>query len=408
MININKLFPRLSIRHKLSIAFAGVALVPLTIVAYFGASSSARQIEEAARSTVEHDLRLAERLTGRELEAAGRHVVFLTEAQLAPILLDPHGAITRAGSDLGMMQLVATEPTLYRIKLIDADGRELMAITREGVKRSDDRAGRGTFYAWRAEQMKPGDRALIPVELDVQGIDGGPATLAAIAILVPVLDGEGEFAGVVVGEAFASSLLADLEVASPGYAGVTALVDAGGLYLYHSVRKRDWARLLADRERVGITADVTPSVSAAVLHDSVGAVRSPKDDLVSFRRLRLGSAAEGPPLTLYRIVDRRQLTAPVRRFLRWALLGGTLVVACVLGVAVVAGEQLTRPIRRIQDSMWRLAKGEQGPLPEVASNDEIEDLAADFKVVAATIAQHRANREALLSDRTRALEVTHA
>ena len=77
MPNLNKLFPRLSIRAKLAVLLAGVALVPLAIVSISGARASVAQIRGAAQATIENDLRLAEMQTARSLDAAESHVVFL-------------------------------------------------------------------------------------------------------------------------------------------------------------------------------------------------------------------------------------------------------------------------------------------------------------------------------------------
>ena len=139
-------------------------------------------------------------------------------------------------------------------------------------------------------------------------------------------------------------------------------------------------KLLADRERVGLSADLPATIAASVLQDTLGALRTPDGSLVSYRRLSLGRTSLGPALTLYRVVDSAKLIAPVRRFLQLVAAGGTLVVIGVLGVAILAGEQLTRPIRVIQDSMWRLARGEPGTAPEVSTNDEIEDLARELEI----------------------------
>ena len=406
MVNVNKLFPRLSIRHKLAVAFAGVAMIPLLIISISGSATSVRQLEEMARSTVDHDLRLAETLTAMHLEASERYVEFLSRAALAAEVRDE---VTRPNPDVdrAITKLVGTQPILFRVKAIDSEGRERLVISSTGIKRDPDPVGRGSLYAWHGERMTLGSYGFVPVELSGTTSETD-STVAAIAVVLPVFDTDGSYVGVVVGEMLAAGLMTDLEHATPGYTGVTALVDADGHYLYHSIRKRDWARLLADRDRVVAASDLSPSVAAAMLRDTVGVLRPPNGALVSYRRLRLGSASNGPTLTLYRMVDAYLITAPVRRFLRWVLAGGALVIVGVVGVAVVAGEQLTRPIRRVQEGMWRLARGEPAQPPEVATNDEIEDLARDFKAVATLIAHHRAEQDAQLTDRTQALAVTHA
>ena len=63
MININKLFPRLSIRVKLIIAFALVALGPLVVVSYLGARETVFQVKARAYGALEHDLEMAEART---------------------------------------------------------------------------------------------------------------------------------------------------------------------------------------------------------------------------------------------------------------------------------------------------------------------------------------------------------
>ena len=88
MININKLFPRLSIRVKLAIAFALVALGPLAVVSVIGARETVFQMQERARNTVEHDLQMAEAQTAQLLSSAEHHVDLIARVVLAPLLRD--------------------------------------------------------------------------------------------------------------------------------------------------------------------------------------------------------------------------------------------------------------------------------------------------------------------------------
>src|SRR5450759_5984127 len=91
MINVNKLFPRLSIRVKLAIAFALVALGPLAVVSFIGARETVFQIEAMARNTLEHDLEMAETETALSLSSAEGHMNLIAKVVLGPLLHD--GAI---------------------------------------------------------------------------------------------------------------------------------------------------------------------------------------------------------------------------------------------------------------------------------------------------------------------------
>jgi len=404
--NLNKLFPRLSIRAKLAVLLAGVALVPLAIVSISGARASVAQIRGAAQATIENDLRLAEMQTARSLDAAESHVVFLAHSVLGPLLVD--GITEGAWRELALSvaNLVATEPTLRQVKLVDAEGSERLVVRGSGGSLESAFNERGTFYAWRAQSLAAGARALVPIELPDSSASPVARPIAAIAIVVPVFDDAGEFAGAVVGEAYAARLLADLELSSPGFHGVTALVDREGHYLYHSVRKREWATLLATRDRLNLQSDVPTPVARAITSGATGTLMR-DDGIYSYRPVRLGSANE-VTLTLFRLVPLDRLTAPVSQFLRWVTLGGGLVAGGVLILAMVAATQFTSPIYRIREATWRLARNEPVEQLAVETNDEFEELARDFSVVAAAIDLHRSQREALIAERTRLLESTHA
>jgi PAS domain S-box-containing protein len=408
MINVNKLFPRLSIRVKLAIAFALVALGPLAVVSFIGARETVYQIQSKARNTLAYDLEMAEAQTARAMLSAEQHVDLITKVVQGPLLADglvPERAVTEAKWVIA--SLLRTEPSLYQVKLVDADGRYRLVVRATGAVRDSLPADGGEYYAWRASAMPPHARLLFPVEVAGRGESGAGEPMAAVAILFPLHSPTGEFVGAVVAEAYASALFAQLDHASPGFAGVTGLVDEDGHFLYHSTRKSDWATLLATHDRVTLRGDFPSDVADAIVSGRTGALVTPDGNLVSFQPLSLGGSS-GAKLSLYRVVPLATLTAPARGFIGLVLLAATLVALLVLGLAMVAADQFTKPIFRIRDAAWRLARSEPAQPLGVSTNDELEDLARDFALVAQQIADHRAQREAFIAERTRLLEQTHA
>jgi PAS domain S-box-containing protein len=408
MINVNKLFPRLSIRVKLAIAFALVALLPLAAVSVIGARETLAQIQARAHNSLEHDLEMAEALTAQSLASAENHVDLIAEVVLGPLLQG--GAARGEGWPQArrvVETLVATEPTLYQVKLIDAQGQYRMIVRSAAAGRVILQGEGGESYAWRASTMKPRTRVLLDVEVAGPEANGGTPPMPAVAILVPLHGPRGEFLGAVAGEIYASALFSHLEHASPGFAGVTALVDADGHFLYHSVRKRDWATLLASRERVNLRTDFPSAAAATIVSGRTGTLSTSRGELVSFRPLSLGTSF-GMHLFLYRVVPFATFAAQARSFLLSVLLAALLVTLVVLGIAVLAADQFTKPIIRIRDATWQLARNETVQPLDVETNDELEDLAHDFTLVARQVAEHRAQREETIAERTRVLEHTHA
>ncbi|MDO8501174.1 MAG: ATP-binding protein [Gemmatimonadaceae bacterium] len=408
MINVNKLFPRLSIRVKLAIAFALVALGPLAVVSFIGARETVFQIEATARNTLEHDLEMAETETALSLSSAEGHMNLIANVVLGPLLHD--GAIPpreRLDAERVVKTLLASEPTLYQVKLIDADGRYRLLVRASGPSLDAEEMDGGEYYAWRASSLRPHTRLLFAIEVAGPEEPGLRKPMPAVALLFPVHAPNGEFRGAVVGEAYASALFSHLDHASAGFGGITGLVDGDGHFLYHSLRKRDWATLLAAHDRLSVRSDFPDDVASAIISGRAGTLMTPDRELVSFRPLSLGTPS-GARLSLYRVVPIATVAAPARSFVLLVFLAAGLVALLVLGLAMLAANEFTKPIFRIRDAAWQLARGEPVRQPNVETNDEFEDLANDFARVAEQVARHRAQREALIAERTRLLEHTHA
>lgn len=409
MVNINRLFPRLSIRWKLAIAFALLALVPLTVGAIVATRVAVRRLQGFATTSLTHDLEVAQRRVEQSLRDVERDVAYLAHTTLNPLFdrTAPEDWDAAVGSVEAFLRFT---PALFQVKAIDANG-ELLVIVREGTSppRPTDADAGGVYYALRAESLAPGQRLLLPVELRRDSlVVGTVTTVPAVAILLPVRTASGKFLGVVVGEAYASVLFSGLEEGSPHLEGVTGLVGSDGLFLYHSAYKRDWARLLAERSDIDLRHDLSEAVAQEILSQRTGGGALTVSDgrIVSFVPLQLSEGLE--PLVLYRAVPLSVLQAPVNRFLLSVMAGGFVVLLVVLGLAVVAAHQFTRPIYQLREGARRLAAGDASVSVEITTNDELEDLARDFSAMADALTTHRQELEHLVTKRTQALQEAHA
>ena len=69
MVNLNRIFPWLSIRSKLLIAFAGLSILPLTFVGIYGILSNVRTMQEIALENLSHDVQTIKGKTANFLES---------------------------------------------------------------------------------------------------------------------------------------------------------------------------------------------------------------------------------------------------------------------------------------------------------------------------------------------------
>ncbi|MBI4545077.1 MAG: PAS domain S-box protein [Gemmatimonadetes bacterium] len=408
-MNLNKLFPRLTIRAKLAIAFALLAVVPLAAVVAVTTGVTTGHLHAGARAALRHEVERSRAQMERSLAQLESDVAYLAYAVLGPLLDGAPAADWRSAARLAS-SFLAAERTLFRVQLVDADGRVLLARRAPdgGAASAEQPEAEAVYYAWRAQSAERGRHLLLPVELRGGGVESdGARPIPAVAVLIPLRTREGELRGVVVGEARAAELFAHLDLASPTLPGVTGLVDATGLYLYHSARKRDWSSLLASNTEVSLRRDFPAAVVAQVLSGRAGTSRTSDARLVSFVPLSLPGSAIGP-LTLYRAVPLAAVAAPARRYLESTALMSLPLMVLVLGLAVVAGHQFTQPIYQLRQAARRLARGGAPPALDVATNDELEDLAADFTAMATSLVSHRRRLEELLAERSRALQHKHA
>ncbi len=398
-MNLNQLFPRLSIRAKLAIAFAGLAIAPALALTVLGVRSASRHSESLALATLEHDVDEARDKTQHILSDIEADLSFLTRTTLGPRLLEGDGADWGAAG-VEMTTLLQLKPVLHQIKVVTAAGDLPFAADARGAKAP--RADEGVYYSVVARSLFPGRHAVLPVELLASEEPGG--TLPAMALVEAVYDGGGALRGAVVIEARAHDLFANLEEGSPGLAGVTGLIGPDGFMLYHSERKADWSRLLATRTQLELDREVSEEMAVRIRDaDRAASLSLPDDRILSYAPLQLLDAG-AVPLVLYRIVPAGVLREEIQSFLGLTAMSGVVAVAVVLALAVLASHQLTQPIYRLRAAARRLAAGQSpGPPLRIQTRDELEDLAEDFSTMAAALVQEREGLESLVQERTRAL-----
>ena len=402
MHNLNKLFPRLSIRTKLSVAFALLATTPLLIVSAVGTHITLQQIERSASASLAHDLATARAQTEQALRAAVEDLVLLSETSFQTGI---KGSVDIVSLESAMVTFLKVNTVFFQVKLFTPDG-ELLAMRAAGYGGSSSKeASGGAYYTMRVHELKHGQHLLLPVEIRGPGkASNDVEAIPAIAILYPLRDDENQLMGVAVGEAYASELFRSLGYSSPQLAGVTGLIDGQGHFLYHSERKSDWNTLLATEN---LDSDFESDVVRQILGGTPGSIRTSQGKLVSFVPLDL-VGPDGQSLLIYRVVPTSLFDQPARSFLRSARFGSLLVLLIAVMLAVVAANQFTRPIYALREGARNLAVGDFDRKLDIATNDELEDLAADFTRMANRLHGQQEILEDQVAQRTNALQEAHA
>lgn len=410
-VNLNKLFPRLTISAKLAIAFVLLAGLPALAVTAVSALTVAAERRAQAEAMVRYDLDRAELRVARALEEARQTVDLLRAGFVESWIRDGRPSDGSAVERMSALSLGSHRSAVFRIKVYGPDAEPLLEFTRDQPVRYPDALSDngGLYYVLAAERAGGDSEAVyVPVELrqtsDGAGNENG--VRAAVAIVESIRGDDGELLGVVVGEADAELLFADLEVSTPGLEGATALVRQDGLFLFHSEHKREWSSLLATQSDTLLTAELGAALADEIRGGGTGSNRGARH-FVEFRPIDVGDR-QYAPLTLYRSIPNEAILAPVRAFLARVAAAGALLLVGVLSLAVFAARQLTKPIYRLQQAAHSVADGGAPEPLDFETNDELEDLARDFTVMAERLSENRERLEQTVKQRTKALAITRA
>jgi len=403
VLNPNKLFPRLSIRRKLSIAFALLAGIPLLVVGVIGAASAFRELRWFAQVNLQHDLELAEAGAVGGMNEIARHMAFLAATATRGDALDAVGFEAVAS-----LYLSRDSSALVRVTLLDAAGLVVASALRPGTDTllASPEEEASPLYLWEAAALEPGQAAFINVELRRHGSDS-LRVYPAVAAIRGVVGPSGGTLGTVVGEASAAELFGSLEIASPNLTGETGLLGPEGFYLYHTEWKRDWERLLGPRN-TRLEEDFGPEIAREILEaEEPRVLRAGTQTVVAVRPLFVDGLG-ATRLTLFRTVSLGAMDARVVELLGVFGLVGVLLLVTVMGLAVLASGQITAPVYKLRAAAHLIASGDRPHPLVVETNDELEDLAEDFNQMANALDRHRSQLEGLVEERTAQLRRAQA
>jgi len=432
MVKLNTIFPWLSIRNKLLIAFAGLSIFPLTLVGIYNILSTERLMRHVALQELTADVRTIREKTENFLDDISSDMRVLQNSSSMGSWMQressgsgvvPVNDLTRIGNEI--LSFAKTKEIYYQFKLIDESGDELLRVecdnpddsakTFSMVPPSELSEGRAPYYFLLVDKLGRNQIAFAPAELAHRGVERIPAISFALPLLY-----QGRRVGILVANVFEKSLLDVIDTkrhTDPERKVV--LVTGDGHYLYHSGKKRDWNRLLAAREEDNLERDYTSTVATSILSGRVGTLTEGTKEIISYAPLfetvpipggSAKSLSFSVPIIVYVSVPESAVMGPARSYT--VTLFGFLVVflGFAIGLGFLATRQFTRPISQLQRGAEIIAEGRYEHRLDVETHDEIESLAGQFNRMAASLEAHdqelqahRTHLEDMVSQRTKEL-----
>ena len=433
LLSPHKVFPRLQIRAKLLIAFVGLSLLPVFLVSLYGMYVNIRAMERIALEDLTHDVNATRERASNFLSNVESDLRVLAGSAATGEYVRSAGRGPSAERDVRMRRLAdellafaRTKSIYYQIIVVSADREEVVRIEsnsildpspRYAIAPAEDLNGAGLdYYVLLTDSLSSGEIAFSPVEMRYRGV----SRLPVLSFSTPLYGPKGR-AGLLIANVFAGNLFSELEAQrNLGMNEKVVLVSSDGHFMYDSDERGDWNKLLASREEDNLQKEYPPPVASMILSGSEGIFTGGTGDIIAFAPLlpmrmtgSRGVSAMGitRPLYLFESVPRSRITQDARASAM--TFAGFLVLffGGALALGLLATRQFTRPISELRRGAEIISRGSYHHRLEVDTGDEIEGLAQQFNVMAASLAQredeilqHRTRLEEMVDHRTQELE----
>jgi signal transduction histidine kinase/CheY-like chemotaxis protein len=378
---------RRSIAVRYAALVAALLAVALIVSGALATWSWHRDYQAIAESLQRDKARTAAIAVGRFLEDVQRSL------QWATLSVPIAGGDSPEKQRLELIKLLRLEPAITTVTLIDAEGAERLQVSRITPDRlasganwshhpgfATARAG-GTYFSstYFAAQSEP-----------------------YMTIAAPAAARDGSVVAAEVNLKFVSNVVSELKIGATGYAYV---VDARGRLVSHP----DISLVLQVSDMSSL-----PQVQAAAANRSIeSAFHTAARDLAGTHVFAAHAAIQPVGWTVFVEQPRAEALAPLAAsIVRTALILATaLVLALVIGV--FAARKMVAPIAALRSGALRFGAGELDHRIDVASGDELQDLATQFNAMAGQLRAIYADLERRVIDRTHELrerndEITEA
>jgi GAF domain-containing protein/HAMP domain-containing protein len=303
-------------------------------------------------------------------------------------LSDPR-AVSQEERERYLRSLLGIEPAFRRLALLDVQGREVVASSRQA--RTEPGKLLRLAGADALVQVQQGRRYVGPVYVD----DATSEPMVIVA--VPIIDVFGDFQGTLMAEVnlkFMWDLVDRLEV---GEGGLTYVVDRYG----NLIAFGDVTRVLRG-ENVSELNEVSEFVSSAALVDETGANVSTgiNGTSVVATYVPLGTpdwavVVELPVAEAYREVIQNAVISA----------GVVVVMAALAGLlGVYMARRMSVPLRTLTETASRVAEGEMDLQATLVGPAEVVDLARAFNSMTGQLRELIGALEGRVAARTRELE----
>lgn len=378
----------MKIKIKLTILLVLVALLPILILSIISAIDTTDILTENAFSESQNNLMAVSGEINNFLSNAKNDVLFMSELRNLNDLIN-----TQVEKDVAMYKehlqgdiftFSKNREIYYQARYLDETGQEIVRVDSKNdkltIKPEDQLQNKaGRYYFDDAAKLSKGDIFISPLDLNKEqgqvenrGSESEPKYVPVIRYGTPVKDDSGKEKGIVLTNIYADAFLERLDFD-------LILVNQEGFYLHHQDESKEWGWMLQNEN--SIHKD-NPEIANEIFKSESGQFES-GDSIISYVRVSPGGSEFW---VLASITDKNVLLSPVSKAKNKALIIGIITALLVTLLGFIISGIVTKPLNSLTSVTSKISKGNlKVKIPDIKSNDEIQDLGESMKGVLAAV-----------------------
>ncbi|MBI4522180.1 MAG: HAMP domain-containing protein, partial [Deltaproteobacteria bacterium] len=401
MINVNKLFRRLSIRAKLVIAFVFLSVVPVALIGGYGAVFSFLLLSERLLDQVKFGVTTKAGDIQNFLSNVKEDVLFLSRLPTFRQLIDlPDTAsaarqslVNRLGGEF--LAFSRAHKAYYQVRYIDQRGMEIVRADFGGkqsfltppdqLQNKEDR-----YYFREAIQFPPDEVYVSPMDLNIERGQVEVPDKPVVRYATPVINSHGKSRGIVIINIYASYILGQVLALRQDKRGITFLADNEGSYLSHSERTKANGGYFSLTAADNLKNDFPQPLAGEILSGKPGALAGPgaSGKIVAFAPISPYAGERNRFWVIVQAYNKAEVLSSIRSFQVLIFVLGGLVLAIAVTAGIAAARHFTKPILQLSRGAEIVAGGNFDYPIKVETNDEIEELACRFNIMTQKLKEH--------------------
>ena len=354
---INKFLKKM--QHRLLLLLILSTLIPVSIVGWYGISSSTAALQNLALITLSDSVNSSANQMINKFENLRADVLFLRKTPPVQGMIrarEGNGVDTKTNStyqdwvyrmQLTFSSMMEAKPYYMQLRYIDNKGKEIVRVDSDGTNiklipdsQLENKADRDYFMA--TMKLKPGEVYVSSLNLNQESGKIDIPYKPTIRYATPIFNAKGERQGMVISNALGITLIDMVKNVNPELSDQSFILNQDGYYLAHPNPKKAWGLELKTNENV--KNDYSADIVAKILSGGKGNIDK-RDLVISYNTVFSSKKKTNKFLVIVDTSPKSLLFASIDSLQKIAAIIAIVSLAVVLGLGWFFLQQIVALIR---------------------------------------------------------------